>query len=353
MPTTTLCEAGFDGRFIGTGTGLSRYSSELLAALLAQDEPRVRWTVLVRDRDAWPHLPTPHRVVVADVAHYSIGEQVRLPRLIRRLGLDVFLAPHFNVPVLTPVPTVVTVHDLILHRHPGGASLPKRLAYRAVIARAVRAAAAVVAVSRWTADDLAREYGPAVAGRTHVIGEGVAPHLGPRDEAEVSAVRARFGLPDEYVLYVGNAKPHKNVPSLIEAWRRSGTDASLVLVGCGELTASDLPERAVRVTGLSDEELAALYTGAQALVTMSLEEGFCLPVAEALACGCPVIASDLAAIPETSGGHALLLPPDVDRFAAAIADPPGRTGAVRVGDWAETARAVEDLVLTTAGVRAT
>ena len=101
MPTTTLCEAGFDGRFIGTGTGLSRYSSELLAALLAQDEPRVRWTVLVRDRDAWPHVPTPHRVVVADVAHYSIGEQVRLPRLIRRLGLDVGRDPHrYRGPVL-------------------------------------------------------------------------------------------------------------------------------------------------------------------------------------------------------------------------------------------------------------
>lgn len=351
MPTTTLTEAGFDGRFIGTGTGLSRYSSELLGALPAQDESWVRWTVIVRDRNACREVPAPHRVVVADVAHYSLAEQVRLPRLVKRLGLDVFLAPHFNVPMLMPVPTVVTVHDLILHRHPGDASLPKRLAYRAVIGRAVRAAAAVVAVSRWTGDDLAREYGASVAAKTEVIGEGVAPHLHPRGADEVSVVRARFDVPADYVLYVGHAKPHKNVPALIEAWRRYGTDAALVLVGCGELTADDLPEGVHRVSGLSDDELAALYSGVQALVTMSLEEGFCVPVAEALACGCPVIATDLAAIPETSAGHATLLPPDVDRFAAAIAAPPARTGPVRVGDWAETARAVEHLVLATAGSR--
>lgn len=332
-----------DARFVGTGTGLARYSRELIQALWDLDEPDMRFVHLVRSAGDLKGVPERHRVTVADFGHYSLDEQFRLPHLARKWGADVFFAPHFNVPLWCPVPLVVTVHDLILHRYPGDASMLKRTAYHLVMRSAVHSAAAVLAVSEWTREDLRSHYGEAVAAKTVVTREGVNQTFQPASQAEVDSVRQRFGLADSYYLYVGNAKPHKQVDVLLDAYSQSGVDDGLVLLGAAEV-GDRLPTGVTRVTGLGEGELAALYTGARALVTLSLEEGFCLPVAEALACGTPVIASNRSAIPDTAQGHAMLIEPTLLGAVEALRHPPGLVAPVRVGSWSTTAAATADVL---------
>lgn len=326
-----------DCRFAGTGTGLSRYTTELVAALLARRDPGIEYALIVRKESDVPAVPFPHRVVVADIPHYSRAEQTELPRILKATGADLAFFTQFNAPFFCPLPFVVTVHDLILHRHPGDAPFLKRAAYRILLHRALRRARAVIAVSDWTKADIARTYGPGVAKKTAVIGEGVSDAYVPQPLPRIEELRRRHGLHRPFFLYVGNCKPHKNVFLLLRAFAAAKPDAELVLVSGGaDARSMSLPSGARVLQDVPDADLPALYSAARCFVTASLEEGYCLPAAEALACGCPVIATDRSAIPEIVRGHGMLLEPTVEAFAAALLDPPTLAAPVRVGSW-ETA----------------
>lgn len=326
-----------DGRFLGTGTGLANYTHHLLEALL--EEGTHEYVVLTRSEVT---LALPASTIDADIAHYSLAEQTRLPRIIKQTGCDLAFFPHFNAPIASRTPYVVTVHDLILHRHPGDASLPKRAIYRTLLRRNVMAARQVVAVSEWTRQDLISHYGAKVGAKAVVSGEGPGKAFWPRPEGEIQVVRDRLGLHRDYLLYAGNAKTHKNLAMLVEAHRQSGLNADLVLV-TGDPDANAHQGAGVIVArGVDDNELAALYTGARAFVTASLDEGYCLPVAEALACGCPVIASECGSIPETAQGHARLVAPTLEDWIQALREPVEPQAPVRVGEWLDAAhRTVE------------
>lgn len=323
-----------DGRFLGTGTGLAKYTSHLLSALVAESSHE--YVVLLRPN---VRLDLPIRTVEADVAHYSLAEQTHLPRIMASTGCDLAFYPHFNAPMLTSTPLVITVHDLILHRYPGDASWAKRAVYRTLLRRNLQAARQVIAVSEWTRQDLIRHYGPTVGAKTTVSGEGPGDAFWIRPEAEIKAVRDKVGLARDFFLYTGNAKPHKNLATLVAAHRASGLDTDLVLVS-GDPDATRFEGAGVVVArDIDDDELAALYSGARAFVTASLDEGYCLPVAEALACGCPVIASECGATPETAQGHARLVhPPTLTAWTEALRAPVPDQAPVRVGEWSDAAR---------------
>ncbi|MEO5664389.1 MAG: glycosyltransferase family 1 protein [Nocardioides sp.] len=322
-----------DGRFLGTGTGLANYTRHLLEAMV--EEGSHDYVVLTRPG---VELNLPVKVVEADIAHYSPAEQTRLPRIVSGTGCDLAFFPHFNAPMFSPTPFVVTVHDLILHRHPGGASPAKRAIYRTLLRRNLNAARRVIAVSEWTRQDLIRHYGPRVGAKCSVSGEGAGPAFRPRDLGEIAAARSRLGLQRDFFVYAGNAKPHKNLETLVAAHRASGLDIDLVLV-TGDPDATRYQGTGVVVArGVDDDGLAALYSDARAFVTASLDEGYCLPVAEALACGCPVIASECGAIPETAQGHARLVAPTVAAWTEALRSPTSDQPPISVGDWAAAGR---------------
>jgi glycosyltransferase involved in cell wall biosynthesis len=217
---------------------------------------------------------------------------------------DVFHSPWIDGALLhSPVPMVVTLHDLIPLKRRGEylrTGLRFRLRYLAV-QRAVR----VIVPTKIVAEDAMSELG-IPAERLVVIREAVAPELSPRTPEEVAAVRARYRLPEQYLLWVGGLRtpdPRKRVAALAKAER----SMPLVLVGPNARWARELPE--VTLTGaVSDAELAAIYTGAHALVFPSDDEGFGLPPIEALACGTPVAAFDVPALREVLDGRIELTP---------------------------------------------
>lgn len=334
-----------DCRFAGLNAGLGRYTRELVTHLLDRPSSGLSYKLLVRSIDeAW--IPTCADVIEADIPHYSFVEQTALPRIIRNSGAGLLFSPHFNVPFFCPVPFVVTVHDLILHRYPNHASVLKQVLYRMIIGHAVRKAKAIVAVSAFTARELSDVYGSS-AEKIQTISEGVSTIYRPIADYLSKTVLNRLGVTRPYFLYVGNAKQQKNVQMLLDAFEQAGVDnTDLLLVTGGPESASlQLPANARVLNNIADEDLPVLYSSATCTVTASLYEGYCLPVAEALACGCPVIASNRTAIPETAAGHALLIKPTVDAFAMAMRNPPADRHPFIAGSWEMAAEETKNLLL--------
>jgi alpha-1,3-rhamnosyl/mannosyltransferase len=233
------------------------------------------------------------------------------------------------------VPMVVTLHDLIPLKRPGEylrTGIRFKLRYLAV-QRAARVIVPTNAVARDAIGTLGLERD-----RVVVIAEAAAPAFRPRSGEEVAAVRGRFGLADRYLLWVGGLRspdPRKRVAELSRAKRTM----PLVLAGPASRWARELPD--VTVTGqLSDDQLAALYTGAHALVFPSDEEGFGLPPIEALACGTPVAACDVPALRETLGDRATIVAvDDLDGLVAAAEAAQRPAPAPPAWSWGDAARA--------------
>jgi alpha-1,3-rhamnosyl/mannosyltransferase len=249
---------------------------------------------------------------------------------------DVFHAPWIDGALLrSPVPMVVTLHDLVPLKRRGEylrSGIRFKLRYLAV-QRAVR----VIVPTKVVADDVMNML-EIPAERIVVIPEAAAPSLRPRPTEQVRAVREQFGLPDSYLLWVGGLRtpdPRKRVAALARAARTM----PLVLVGQTGRWARELPD--VTLTGgVTDDELAAIYTGAHALVFPSDDEGFGLPPIEALACGTPVAACDVPVLREVLDGRAALT--DVDDLDGLIASAESLTRPAPeppAWSWADAAEA--------------
>lgn len=271
--------------------GIGTYVRGLVHALAELGGPEEY--VLFTRPDA--SVPLAMERVEVDAPNYSIRELPILGRAIARARLDLFHAPHFVLP-WTSCPSVATIHDAIHARFPPsqpGATLYISMMMRRTLRKSVR----VLTVSEAARQSIVETYGgdPAKIVVTPNGIDGIFFDDGPRAEGR-------------YFLFVGNDKPHKNVPVLIDAFRQLGGDAQLVLAGAAFERYRDIP--GVIAPGFVPiEELAALYRGAVALIMPSFEEGFGLPAAEAMACGTPVIAADIPSLREVTGGAALHVDP--------------------------------------------
>ena len=232
-------------------------------------------------------LPKGVAHVVVDAPHYSLRELFAVGRAADRANLDLFHAPHYVLPKMD-TPSVVTIHDLIhLRRGPA-----QRLYARTMMRRAVRRSRAVLTVSETVKREIEKELG---ARDVVVTPNGV-------DEIFFKSAAEGGGAPP-YFLFVGNDKTHKNVDAAVEAITRND-GAQLVLVGA-PFDRLRGRERVVCKGFVGQQELAALYRGAIALVMPSTEEGFGLPAAEAMASGTAVITSHAPALVEITGDAAL------------------------------------------------
>ncbi len=285
----------------------------------------------------------------------------RLSRALRNLHRhDLFFSPGYNSPLFCPSPFVFTIHDLSHIYCPENSSPLIRLYYATVLKLACHRAARILTVSEFTRGQII-EWSGVNPEKVFNVSCGVDSAYHPGDE--------RYGLPFPYVLCVSNRKRHKNEFRVLEAFANSGLAASLHLVFSG----NPVPEIARRIQrdhingkvhflGIVPEaKLPSLYRGAEALVFPSLYEGFGLPVLEAMACGTPVVTSNLTGMPEVAGGAALLVDPaSVEQIAdgvrRVVLDPSLRAELQKKGparaahfSWARTARHVHDLLAETAG----
>jgi glycosyltransferase involved in cell wall biosynthesis len=314
--------------------GIGTYIRNLLRQLARLDHD-TEFVVLCRDedRESLASLGPNFRTVSETSGNYSIAEQVRIPLALRRERVTLFHAPHYVLPPLVPCRSVVTIHDCIHLMFPQ--YLPNRLALgyaRTAIRLAARRATRVLTVSESSKRDILR-FVDADANKIDVIYNAFDERFGiePREE-EVVRVRERYQLHDEFVLYAGNVKPHKNLERLIEAFdrvRRRGLEhLKLVMIG-DEISKYAALRRAVhrhqlhkyvRFLGyLPEETLAVMYRLAGVFVFPSLYEGFGLPPLEAMASGTPVVTSNVSSLPEVAGNAAVLVDPyDPDAIADGI-----------------------------------
>ena len=270
----------------------------------------------------------------ASVARDTWWYYAGLPRSAR--NVDVLHCTTFRGPRRAPVPFAVTLHDLALVRHPELFPRWHRLSGRAGIGPVARAADRVLAVSDFTRREAVELLGVPEE-RVTVIGNAVEPVFSP--EGPVAA--------GEYLLAVGTLEPRKNLRRVEDAAARLGAELRVVGArGWGDVVT---PGWAGEV---SDDELAALYRGARALVFPSLYEGFGLPVLEAMASGTPVVTSRGGATEEVAGGAAVLVDPlDVESIAAGVEDACSRRAELRARglerasafSWRSVADAVEQV----------
>ena len=268
--------------------------------------------------------------VVRDALWYPVTLRRRTERL------DVLHCTTFRGPLRPRVPTVLTVHDLAILRHPEAFPRWHRLYGRAGLRRVLRAADAVVAVSEFTRREVAALVG-IPAERIRVVPNGVDPLFTPDGRVAEGS----------YVLAVATLEPRKNLERVVEAARLAGVE--LRVVGARGWGGVDVPGWAGEIP---DAELAALFRGARCVLYPSLYEGFGLPVLEAMASGTPVVTSRGTATEEVAGGAAVLVDPhDVAAIANGIAEAEGRReqlvplGLARASEftWKRAADGVEAL----------
>jgi glycosyltransferase involved in cell wall biosynthesis len=322
--------------------GYGRFARNAISRLVELDPETTYVLYIDEESAASANLPSAAearfvRLSVAPTSAASAGSSrpvrdlLRLAAAVRRDRLDAFLFPSLQTyfPVVG-APTIVGLHDAIPEELPQ-LTMPSRRSrafWRAKQSLAVRRAARLFTVSEAARQALADRLGIR-AERVALVPEAPDPVFSRRSPSEVAGARASVGLGahEPYLLYAGGISPHKNVETLIDAFARVPR-GRLVLVGdleretyvsaaasVRERIARHELERHVLLPGfVSDDVLAALYTGAVAVVIPSLGEGFGLPAVEAASCGAPLILSDLPAHRETLDGAALYFPP-LDRDA--------------------------------------
>jgi len=356
----TVRGIGFDARLIGA-LGIGRYISGLLPEL-AQLLGR-RLTVLANPPDAAivrALIGGEPELLTINAQPYRLAEQSLLPLSLRRADLDLIHFPHYNLPLIKPVHFVVTVHDLFPFQFPEIHSGPLPRAVNQMLMRnAVRRAKRIITPSAATALAVKQNF-PASADRVLSIPEAADDRFQANRNPEGEAAwQMRLRIRPPYVFYLGQWKAYKNLPMLVEAFtlvHATHPNAQLVIAGDDprhpevRQLAAALPEGSVVLPGrLPESAVPDLYRGAAVVVLPSKAEGFGLPVIEAMACGVPVICSDLPVLHELAEGVATFCDPnDPAAFARAIAqilDAPSTIRARQLGieraqrfSWERSAR---------------
>jgi len=328
------------------GAGIGRYTRNLVRTLARLDADN-EYCLFVAGRrgkgDGWGPWPANFRVrsvPLSDRWLHILWQRLRVPLPVQAITgpLDLFHSPDFVLPPVGRTPAILTVHDLSFMRVPEFFVPGFRQYLEGAVGWAVKRARHILADSESTRRDLV-ELLAVEPERVTVLYPGVESRFRPvQDEQSLARVRARYELPERFILGLSTLQPRKNFEGLIEAYRRlltgrgSGAgiaDLYLVIVGGQGWMYEDalalverrgLSER-VRFTGFAeDQDLPAIYSLASVFAFPTWYEGFGLPVLEAMACGTPVVAADNSSLPEVVGEAGLLVDAaDADGLAEAIA----------------------------------
>lgn len=363
--------------------GIGSYAENLLAQFQTV-APEIRFTAVLQSDDAPLRDAIPSRFRILQVParlcrllpFRLAAEQVLLPLLARRCRADVIHSLHYSLPQFSAgAKRVVTMHDMTAYVLPHMHPQIKGTYMRLFIRQAIRHADHLIFVSQSALDECRRWFGLPLPNAT-VIHHGKSDVFRPDGSAqELAAVRARYQLPEQYLLYLGTLEPRKNVPLLLRAFAelsRRHPEVRLVIAGkkgwyfdeiFHTAEALHLQDR-VLFTGYVDEpDKAALIRGALLFIYPSLHEGFGIPVLEAMASGVATIAGDRTSIPEIAGDGALLINPEslpelIDALELLYSNPDARTRLAARGleqaakfSWQKTAEETAAVYRMVAGQR--
>ncbi len=316
---------GIDARFFGPKQkGLGRYVQKLVENL-EQIDKKNQYVIFLRQEnwhDYQPNNPN-FKKVLADYQWYTLKEQILLPFKIKQQRIDLMHFPHFNAPIFYREPFVMTIHDLILKRFPTRRASTlgpikywlKNLGYQIVISSAIKRSQEIIAVSNYTKQDILK-YFKVRPEKIKVVYEGA-----PRTFLKMTSLAQRRYFKERpwgpYLLYVGNAYPHKNLERLILAFEKLSKekkDLRLVLVGELDYFYQRLkkisPPGVIFTDFVTDKELVSLYQNASLYIFPSLCEGFGLPPLEAMTYQRPVVCSQASCLPEILGEAAIYFNPE-------------------------------------------
>ncbi|OGF27635.1 hypothetical protein A2331_04450 [Candidatus Falkowbacteria bacterium RIFOXYB2_FULL_34_18] len=324
---------GIDARFYGPGKGLGRYTKEVVDRILDMDTKNEYVIFLGLDSFDIFNTKNPKvKKVLVRARWYSVLEQIMMPYLILREKLDFMHFLHFNVPLICPTKYIVTIHDLILTKFPTPRASTlspifykiKHLGYKMIIKSGIKNAQKVIAVSCFTKQEIINQFSIS-NDKIVVTYEGVSNDL-MKLKAGDKSMSLGYNIRVPFLLYVGNAYPHKNLGGLVNIFskiRKKYPDLSLVLVGKEDYFykrlktyVKDRDFTNIIFTGyVSDQDLAKIYSKALAYIFSSFCEGFGLPPLEAMNHGVPVLSSNKTCMPEILEDAALYFNPDKESDA--------------------------------------
>ncbi len=302
-------------------TGTEQYTTHLLEAMVPLEQERL---VLYFNRPLTPRPKWLAGATVREIPFPRLWTHLRLSWEMVRRPPELLFVPAHVLPPLRPRRTVVTIHDLGYLFFPRAHPPRRRLELHLSTGWNARVATRVIAISQATKDDLVRHYHIS-PDKVRVVYHGVEERFRPTDDP---AARARYDLPERYLLYLGTLQPRKNLERVVQAYAGLPADTPpLVLAGApgwyferisAAIASLGLGRRVLLPGYVADDDVPAVLSGAAMLLYPSLYEGFGLPALEAMACGVPVLTSRTSSLPEVVGDAALLVDPlSVPEIAAA------------------------------------
>ena len=320
---------GFDAKraFLNT-SGLGNYSRNTLNALqkyfpeneyaLYTPEKKIG---MLEEQEKF-HLYAPPKKM--SKFHKSVWRNFKISNELGRHDIDLFHGLSNELPRgihKTGIASVATIHDLIFIRYPEFYKFFDRQVFHSKVSYVCKAATKIIAISEQTKSDLV-EFKHADPDKIEVIHQAISPLF--FEKAETQKVKDKYKLPDQFILSVGNIEERKNQLSILKALLSKKLDLPLVMVGnptsyCNDIhkfiANKNIKKQVIFLKNIPERDLAAIYQLADLSVYISVFEGFGLPVIESMACGCPVITSNVSCLPETAGDAAILCSPgDIDEL---------------------------------------
>lgn len=310
---------GIDARFYKE-LGIGRYIRNLINCLQRLDDKNEYYIFLLNEDLDKFDLKSNFKKIGVNFKWYSVNEQIKYPGVLKKYNLDLVHFPHFNVPLMYRDRFVVTIHDLI-HNHfqtkevssKGLLSYSiKKFGYWSVLNHAVKSSSAIITVSNYSKQQIVKELN-VDSSKVLVTYEGVDDSIlrfsKNISKFDILTILNKYQINSPFLFYVGSAHPHKNIQGLIEVFlllQKDFPELKLVLSGKENFFWNKIKSltnsKNIIFTGeISDKVLVAFYKSASLYVFPSFEEGFGIPLIEALACGCPVVSSSLSSLPEIGG----------------------------------------------------
>lgn len=322
-----------DARFYGLeNAGIGRYVMNLIDNLVLQDKDGSYLILLKKKYYENLDFPKNWKKILVDIPHYSLKEQIFLPKIINKENPDIVHFPNFNTPIFYQGKYIATIHDLIKHSSRGPQTTTrnpllywfKYLAYKIVFDNTIRSAKKIIVPSQTVKEELISEY-PNSKDKIVVTYEGVDGKYLLEDGREKledrKKILEKYNIKKPFIIYTGSVYPHKNIERLIQTVGMINKEISLV-ISCSRSVFWERikPTNYVKMVGfVPDSDLKVIYQEAEAFVFPTLAEGFGLPGLEAMASNCPVICSNLPVLKEIYGDAAIYFDPhDINNMAKVI-----------------------------------